>query len=196
MHQTARLKIKLCFLKPVVWRRVLVPHDIKLPRLHDVIQVVMGWTNSHLHAFRTKDADYQIPFEQDFGDFFGDSFDGRSCHAENKFRLSDLAPEKGGKFVYEYDFGDSWEHEVRVEKLIPAGKRATRAELLAGENACPPDDCGGVSGYCDLVEILSDPSDSAHERMREWMGLAAGEKFDPAAFNPDSIRSRLAKIKV
>ncbi|MDF9832404.1 hypothetical protein M2103_000614 [Ereboglobus sp. PH5-5] len=206
--QTARLKITLKHLTPAIWRRVLVPHDIKLPKLHDVIQIAMGWTNSHLHAFETrtkakiipkikvspKITIYQIPYEEE--DSFGMFGVGSEILDERKHRLDDMMPETKSKCVYTYDFGDNWEHDIVLEKLEPVEARLTRAEVIDGKNACPPDDCGSVPGYCDLVEILADPKHPEHANMREWMGLEKDETFDPAFRDIAAANKTLKKLKL
>lgn len=194
--QTAQLKITLKYLDPAIWRRVIVPHDIKLPKLHDVIQIAMGWTNSHLHAFETKSATYETVFDD--GDFaFDDDFPGAlKKFDESKHRLDDLLAKPKAKCVYTYDFGDNWEHDILLEKLAPADTRLARAEVLAGENACPPDDCGSIPGYCDLVEALANPKHPEHKSLREWLGLKKGETFDPAFYDLAAANKELRRLKI
>ena len=190
---TAQLKITLRYLDPAIWRRVLVPHDITLPRLHLVIQAAFAWTNSHMHAFETETATYETHFDD------GSDFPGTPKQLdESKYRLSDLLPCAKTKCAYTYDFGDDWEHDIVLEKLLPApdGKRLTRAEVIAGEHACPPDDCGGVPGYCDLVEILLNPKHPEHKERREWLDLPKGEKFNPYFFDPAAANKELRRLKV
>jgi hypothetical protein len=195
--QTAQLKITLLYLEPKIWRRVLVPYDIKLPRLHGVIQIAMGWMDSHLHSFETRTATYETIFDDDDDLGFGKDFPGaRKRLDESRHRLSDLLVKPRTRCVYTYDFGDNWEHGIVLEKLVPAGKRITRAEVLAGEHACPPDDCGSVPGYCDLIAILTDPKHPEHEDRREWLGLQKGEKFDPAFYDMAAANTELRRLKV
>ena len=188
--QTAQLKITLRYLDPAIWRRVLVPHDITLPRLHAVIQTIMPWTDSHLHSFFDGNEYYQ-PNMADF--IFGGDTDSQD---EAKYRLNDLSLKEGGSILYTYDFGDDWEHDIHLEKLHPAAKRLPRAEVLAGENACPPDDCGSIDGYCELVEIMLNPKHPEHADRREWLGLRKGEKFDPHHYAPAPANAALSRLKV
>jgi len=195
--RTAQLKITLRHLDPAIWRRVLVPHDITLPRLHDVIQTVMPWTNSHMHNFTTKTATYETFFDDDDELGFGQDFPGALERLdETKHRLCDLLPKPKTKCVYTYDFGDNWEHDIVLEKLLPADKRLARAEVLAGENACPPDDCGSIDGYSDLVEIMLDPKHPEHAERHEWLGLKKGEKFDPYRCDLAAINAELRRLKI
>ncbi|MDR1009998.1 MAG: plasmid pRiA4b ORF-3 family protein [Opitutaceae bacterium] len=192
--QTAQLTITLCDLDPGIWRRVLVPHDIALPDLHAVIQIAMGWDDSHMHSFTTKTAIYNTIDENDF---LGGAFPGvKKTLDETKYRLCDLLAKPKAKCVYTYDFGDSWEHDIVLEKLIPAEKRLASAEVIAGENACPPDDCGGPPGYCDLVEILLNPKDPEYADRREWLGLKKGEKFDPERYDIAAANKKLRRSKI
>ncbi|MHB2027145.1 MAG: IS1096 element passenger TnpR family protein [Elusimicrobiota bacterium] len=140
-----RLKITLVGLEPPVWRRVLVPGDTNLGSLHRAIQYVMGWSNSHLHIFhvgKTRIA----PRTPDWDD----------VEDERKFMLWDIAHKTGAKLFYEYDMGDSWGHEVKVEAITPATAAFKGPECLAGAGACPPEDCGGIGGYEDLLAALRD----------------------------------------
>lgn len=170
-----------------VWRRVVVREDINLGLLHAVIQVVMGWTNSHLHQFIIEDIFYMNPrMNEDM------SFDDAPIYDEGKTRLMDVVKRARSKFIYEYDFGDSWMHSISVEKII-APEAATKyfAECIGGEKACPPDDCGGPYGYEELLEIIQDPDHEEYESMMEWLGGS----FDPNAFDIKRANTYLHKLK-
>jgi Plasmid pRiA4b ORF-3-like protein len=158
-----QLKITLRGTEPPIWRRVQTPGEIALAALHDIIQTAMGWTDSHLHCFRTRDATYSSP---DPGGDFEDSDD----ESELDVRLDEACPRVKTKMIYEYDFGDSWEHEVVVEKIIPPEPGVSYPVCLAGEWACPPEDCGGVWSYADLLEALKDPEHEMHEDGKEILG--------------------------
>src|SRR5262249_31300095 len=127
---------------------------MRLDRLHTVIQLVMGWTNSHLHQFTVDQTRYGVP-DPDFGGILN----------EKQYTLRDLAPAAKKKFIYEYDFGDSWYHEVKVEKALPADPNFKHPVCLAGENAGPPEDCGGIPGYYRLLEVLADPKNPEYQEM-------------------------------
>jgi hypothetical protein len=183
-----QLKVTLLDIKPAIWRRLLVPAAIKLPKFHTVLQIAFGWTNSHLHAFRLEDDSYEAIYPDDWGqDFFGPG----QRRDEKKFRLCDLlhAPDDG--LIYEYDFGDSWQHEVVVEKILPASG-ARFASCLAGARAGPPEDCGSVPGYENLVEAMADPEHPERQELLEWLG----EPFDPDAFSVDRLNSLLRCLKI
>ncbi len=173
-----QLKVTLLGLKPPVWRRVLVPGDVNLAGLHCVIQYVMGWSNSHLHMFHVGKTRY-APRMPDWDD----------VEDEKKVILRDVAPKTGSKFFYEYDMGDSWGHEIRVEAITSTAAEPQRPECLAGAGACPPEDCGGIGGYEDLLAALRDPKHEQHTEMVDWVG----EGFDPAAFNLAAANKALGK---
>jgi len=179
-----QLKITLKWSKPPIWRRLVARSDMTLDRLHSVIQIAMGWTDSHMHQF-----------------VVGRTFYGRSDPEmggadiemldETRHSLADLAPAAKSKFIYEYDFGDSWEHEVVVEKVLAPDRGFKHAACLAGANNCPPEDCGGIGGYYDLLEAVSDPKHPDHADLKEWLD----SDFDPAFFDLDETNARLRRVK-
>lgn len=157
--------------KPPVWRRLLVPADVRLSRLHDVIQVAAGWTDTHLHAFSTDDGDYGVP-DPELG--FGD---------EREARLDQFLQSPGDRIRYAYDFGDYWEHDVVLEKVLAPDPAIRVPACTAGKGARPPEGCGGVWGYAALRETLADPNNDEHDAMLEWLGIDSAAEFDPAAFD-------------
>ena len=177
-----QLKVTLCDSRPSIWRRFKVPGNITLLHLHGVLQVVMGWTNSHLHQFRNEGDVYCLPSD----DPDPDDYD------ERRYTLDDIGPCEKDCFIYEYDFGDGWEHEVLVESHLPFDSKSRQAVCMDGKNACPPEDCGGISGYCDLLKIIANPKHEDYERMLEW----AGGSFDPKHFDIQKANTRLKGIKL
>jgi len=175
-----QLKITLQWSKPAIWRRVMVRSDLRLDRLHQVIQLVMPWTNSHMHQFIAGDV-YYGPADQE----------GAETRDESRHTLAELAPAAKNKFQYEYDFGDGWLHEVTVEKILPPDPACKHPICLGGANACPPDDCGGIPGYYDLLEILKHPKHPEHEHYLEWIG---GE-WDAKAFDLAGTNAQLKRLK-
>ena len=164
-----RLKVTLRGLRPLIWRRFLVPSDITLKRLHDSLQMVMGWTNSHLHQFESHGVHYRIS---------GREF-GVECVSENRMALCEVLCRPKDRLVYEYDFGDCWIHDVVLEAVLPPGKGGCYPVIEAGKRACPPEDVGGDYGYLNFLEAIADPKHPEHEDMLEWIGGS----FDPEAFN-------------
>jgi hypothetical protein len=169
--------------KPPVWRRVRVHAGASLGELHAVIMAAMGWDDSHLHMF-IDDGSTQ----------YGTATRGLDCADEDEFALADVLFEPGDRLRYLYDFGDDWDHDIKLEKVLPpeADPRAVAVPVcLAGKGACPPEDCGGPWGYAALKETVADPSDEEHERMLEWLGLEDPSDFDPAAFDLATVNARL-----
>jgi hypothetical protein len=186
MPEIARLKITLKGVKPTVMRRLEVPLSIRLDQLHEVIQIAMGWENYHLFEFWVggvrEGISWGIP-DPDY-DF------GREQRSAAKARLSDLLPEidnKAKTFTYLYDFGDDWEHTIKVEAIAEADLEILYPRLIAAKGACPPEDVGGVWGYAEYLEILADPTHERHKEMIEW----GGEDFDPTHVDEARIRRHL-----
>jgi hypothetical protein len=179
-----QLKITLKGSHPPIWRRVVVRSDMSLHRLHGVIQRVMGWTDSHLHQFIVADTYYGTPEPEMMG------FD-RQTLSEKRYSVSEVAPAVKRSFVYEYDFGDGWQHKIVVEKILPPDPAFRHPACLAGANACPPEDCSGIGGYDELVEILAEPQHPEYESMKEWLGYA----FDPTHFNLEIANGVLSRLK-
>lgn len=176
-----QLKISLKWSKPPIWRRVVVRGDMTLDRLHDIIQIAMGWTDSHLHQFIVGSGFARTYYgrpDPEFADM------GNKTLNEKRHSVADLAPAAKRKFIYEYDFGDGWQHDVVVEKILPPDSTFMHPVCLGGANACPPEDCGGMGGYYNLLEILTDPKHPEHDDMKEWIGddLNA-EKFNAKDVN-------------
>jgi len=167
--------------KPKIWRRLLIPSDLLLSDFHMIIQISMGWTNSHLHQFIKNRTFYTERMTDD--DTWGelDNVDYMNM------KIFDLLKREKEKIVYEYDFGDGWEHDVLLEKILPGDEKLKSPICLAGKMACPPEDCGGVWGYADLLEILKNPKHEEYDSYMEWLG---GE-FDPEHFDKDEVNKML-----
>lgn len=162
----ARLKITLDDVKPAVLRRIEVPFDIRLDRLHLTFQAAMGWTNTHLYEIRARDVGWGIP-DRDWGD---GPLDAR------KARLGDVLEDIGTKTLrYLYDFGDGWEHTIKVERLIDPEPGALYPRLVEARGHCPPEDIGGPWGYAELLEAIGDSKHERHGEFKEWIA----DDFDP-----------------
>ncbi len=177
-----QLKITLSGSEPAIWRRIVVDSGGSLYELHDVIQAAMGWTNSHLHLFKLKKVYYHEPWEDDGLD--EDFLD------ENEYSLNQVLTRPKTKMIYEYDFGDSWEHEVLVEKILEKDPKMKTPVCLEGAMACPPEDCGGLSGYYDYLAAIKNPKHPQHKEILEWMG----KKFDPEKFELKIINKTLKRF--
>ena len=179
----AQLRVELRGVEPLVWRRVLVPENITLAKLHVVLQWTMGWSNSHLHEYEIARRRYGIP---------DDEWPSTEPVAdERRVRLKPLIEDGLRRFTYLYDFGDHWEHIVKVEDLVPPKAGRPLIVCLAGENACPPEDVGGYPGYAEFLEALKDAAHEEHANMLRWIGGS----FDPAAFDLAEVNERLTAIK-
>jgi hypothetical protein len=153
---------------PPVWRQVVIPAGYTLDRVHDALQVTMGWQDSHLHLFRIAGREYGPTYVDDELETLD----------EKQFRIGDLV-KTGDLADYEYDFGDGWEHELVVEASAVADTATVYPGCTGGEGACPPEDCGGPGGFAELKELLAGPPSPEREEMRVW----AGEDYDPAHFD-------------
>jgi len=193
-----QLKIVLDETQPEIWRRFQVPAYITLSDLHEIIQIIMGWENCHHHQFVIKKTSYRSG--QENGHFSVDSIFSElsltrsSVHDEkdeNKYRAIDLITKEKSAFQYEYDFGDSWQHTIILEKIIPMENEMTYAVCLEGELACPPEDCGSIPGYYNLIEILKDKEHEEYEAKKDWAG-----DYDYNYFDLRQINSELRQIKI
>ena len=179
----ARLKITLDDVKPVVLRRVEVPFDIRLDRLHLTIQAAMGWTNSHLYEIRAGGVGWSTPDpDADWGDDFMDA---------RKARLGDILEDIGTKTLkYLYDFGDGWEHTIKIERLIDPEPGMLYPRLIEAKGHCPPEDVGGPWGYGELLEALADPSNERHGELKEWLA----DDFNPDVVDIDWLSKDVADL--
>lgn len=177
-----QLKISLVDSKPLIWRRVLVRGTIPLNRLHKVFQVVMGWADSHLHQFEIAGKRYG---QKDLDE------EDMQLRDERRKRLSAFGLQEGDVFIYRYDFGDDWEHEVLVENRLTSEAELKNPVCLGGMNACPPDDSGGVHSYRGMLKALAQPEHESHEDVKQWIG---GE-WDATKFEAGSVTVRLRRIR-
>jgi hypothetical protein len=168
IHQ---VKVTLRDVKPAVWRRIVVPSNFVLGDLAVSLLGAMGWSNSHLHAFRVGRASYG-PVDEELDDLGLDD--------EDKILVGKALPKVGSKLRFEYDFGDGWEHDVIVEEIGPRRPRTAYPLCTEGKRACPPEDCGGPGGYAEILELLVDPARPDPEDIRGWIE----PDFDPAHFDP------------
>lgn len=178
-----QVQIALKGFKPKVWRRLLIPSNLLLSDFHKIIQTSMGWTNSHLHQFIKNRTFYTEKVQDD--DFWDEM---NNVDYEN-IKISDLLKKEKDKIIYEYDFGDCWEHDIILEKILPLDANTKYPLCLTGKMNCPPEDCGGIWGYSDMLEILQKPDHEEYESYIEWLG----EKFDPEYFNKDEVNELLRK---
>lgn len=181
-----QLKVTLKGSKPPIWRRLQVPATTTLEQLHTIIQVAMGWSDGHLHEFTVGGRN---------GVHYGsrDPLDEPDPDTKNErtAKLNKVAGYEKARFTYTYDFGDDWEHDILVEKILPAEADQRYPVCIAGKRACPPEDVGGVWGYESFLAAIADPEHENHDEMLEW----AGGEFDPEEFSPDEVNAELAGLK-
>jgi hypothetical protein len=175
-----QIKVSLRGVKPQIWRRLLVASSASLDTLHDILQTAMGWSGGHLHQFVTPDGACYSALDPEYRD--------ESSEDESRFCLNQLLRREKDWIVYEYDFGDGWEHKIVLEKILPFDGAATVPSCAGGKRACPPEDCGGVWGYGRLLEVIGDPAHSEHAEMLEWVD----DGFDPERFDVERINAILA----
>ena len=178
-----QFKVTLKDSHPPIWRRIQVP-DCTLGELHEILQVVMGWEDYHLHQFIVR-GEYYGPLDPEDLDW------GMEKEDEEKLSISQVA--KTGRkvrFTYEYDFGDSWQHEIVLEKILEPEPNVTYPRCIEGVGACPPEDVGGVWGYAEFLEAIRDPNHEQHDEMLEW----AGGDFDPETFSVDKVNRELGEL--
>jgi hypothetical protein len=175
------IKVTLKGSKPPIWRRIQVAGETTLVQLHRILQRVMGWEGYHLYQFVVGGIEYGDPS-------ILEEMEGEDARMVT---LATLVRGEKDKFLYEYDFGDSWDHELLIEKMLPPEAGKHYPVCLAGKGACPPEDCGGVWGYAGFLEAIHDPQHPEHEEMLEWVG---GE-FDPDVFDLDEVNTALHSLK-
>ena len=184
-----QLKVTLEDVSPPIWRRFQVPGRFSLAGLHLVLQIVMGWENDHLYQFQVgrrvigESGDGFSPVER----LFGGSSKKEDARA---VELRSVAPKEGARLTYVYDFGDNWCHEVLVEQTTCPDGDPDRAVCLAGERACPPEDCGGVWGYDEVLAAIADPKNPALAERRAWLG----RNYQPERFDPAGVTARLRRF--
>jgi Plasmid pRiA4b ORF-3-like protein len=180
-----QFKITLRHIRPIIWRRIQVK-NCSLDRLHEHIQTAMGWTNSHLHHFQIAGTYYGDPMLME------ESFDEMNYQDSTTAKIKDVLPRGGKRFVfeYEYDFGDSWSHEVLFEGCLRAEAGGRYPLCVEGERACPPEDIGGASGFQEFLEDLTDPkSEEERADLIDWVGGV----FDPGAFDAAKTTMRMRR---
>jgi len=178
-----QIQISLKGFEPRIWRRILIQSDLLLSDFHKIIQTSMGWTNSHLHQFIKNQTNYTLRMPDD------DTWYELNNVDYKEMKISDLLKKEKEIIIYEYDFGDSWEHDILLEKILPFDEKMKYPVCISGKMNCPPEDCGGVWGYSDMLEILKQPDNEEYDSYIEWLG---GE-FDPEYFDKDDVNDLLGE---
>ncbi len=185
MKQFYELKVTLVDTDPSVWRTFLIETDVTFNELHYVLQAVMGWTNSHYYVFRRDMMTISPSSRHDPIDSTSNDLDA------SKTAIAEFFKHKGDAIEYTYDFGDSWEHLIELKEIVEH-EDIHLALCLEGERACPPEDCGGIPGYLELVNVMQDPDSEEYEEMVEWLG----EPYDSDHFDINQVNADLERISV
>jgi len=180
LRRIYQLKVTLKDSKPPIWRRIIVQDSVLLSEFHEILQIVMGWEDTHLHLFIANGRFYGVP---------GHNPGLTEILDESKFRLNELLKKVKESIIYEYDLGDSWKHKVTLEKIIPYDPAIAVPKCIKAKGACPPEDVGGIWGYYDFLEAINDPSHPEHDEYKEWVG---GE-FDPSEYDIEEVNKLLSE---
>lgn len=176
-----QMKVTLEDISPPIWRRIQVTSDTTLSRLHRILQIIMGWSDYHLHEFVIDGVSYGKPDKEDIF----------KVKNEKNVILNQLVSGERTKFTYIFDFGDFWRHKILIEKILPLEPDMQYPVCIKGKRASPQEDCGGPGGYFEILKVLQDPNHPEHDEMLEWIGGS----FDPEAFDIDEINRKLNKIR-
>ncbi len=176
-----RVHVSLREIQPLIWRCIELSPTTALNQFHRILQVAMGWGNYHLHEYIVDGRRYGTP---------DPNYDGPGeVIRESGVRLATVLPHEGAEILYIYDFGDYWQHDIRLEGIFPAEPSTRYPRIVGGARSCPPEDCGGSGGYADLLEILLDPGHEEFEHMREWVG----PRFNAEVFSIDAANGELQR---
>ena len=174
-----QIRVDLSGIRPPVWRRLRVPGDLTLRGLHETLQASFDWIGHHLWLFQAGRREWDCDPEEG------------GTESPDRVTLREVAPAPGAKLLYLYDFGDGWEHVIRVEKVLPPDPQLAHPVVVGGKRAAPPDDCGGPWGYAEMLRALADPRHPEHETFREWIG----EEWDAEAWDPGEVNERLEGVR-
>lgn len=180
-NQIYQLRIDLKHIQPPIWRRVLVPASATLADLHDIIQAVMPWWDAHLHEFECNGVNYGIPHRQEAWYPIEDSA---------AVTLGEVLPRVNAQINYTYDFGDEWQHKIRLEKVLEPAPELTYPICIKGSRAAPPEDCGGPHGYTHMLQVLQDPKHPDYDMYSEWLE----DEIDPEFFDLEEANEALGMV--
>ncbi len=195
--QVYLLRIELCHLDPVIYREVLVDSSMTLAKLHLVIQAAMGWDNCHMYGFARcsgkggkAKAGYWGASAQDRFDPPGENlFDSDAVASDRATLVGDVLQKPKDMLFYMYDFGDDWEHLITLQSMAPAHEPLPI--LVKAEHACPPEDCGGMGGFINMIQAFVNPKHPEHEDVREWLG----KDFEPGALDFEALQKNVARLQ-
>ena len=184
MDDIIQLRIYLENTKPVIWRRLRVEAQTTLFELHHTIQIAFGWKNYHEYQFSHYDFKIGQPVDEVIESETGVVIDSRDVNLES------IVVQPRENFKYEYDFGDSWQHRIVVERFLPKKDLAQYPYCMSGKYSCPPEDCGGIQAYYDLLKILKDKTHPEYKESLKWVGRS----FNPTYFDQDKVNKQLSQL--
>jgi len=183
VHEIATLRIELLDSEPLIWRQLEVPTSITLKALHDTVQAAMGWFDAHLWEFTIGETRYGPPAADD-------GWGAIKPINATKVRLRDVLKPGKTAIGYVYDFGDTWEHRLTITNTRTGDPTIAYPRFIAGEEACPPEDCGGMPGFYDFLDAIADPSHPNHADTLDW----CGGRYDPKDIDEEQIKISLNRI--
>lgn len=186
MDEIIQLKITLESTEPPIWRRVLVEKQITFFELHNIIQIAMGWENYHMFEFTFNKQRIGEP-DDEFDDL---DFGSNKVMDAAEVTLESIVTNTKGKISYVYDFGDNWSHKILVEKFLPRDNKISYPICTDGELNCPPEDCGGIPGFYDLLEVIGNKKHPERKAMLDWLGGS----YDPAYFDKDEVNEEMKNL--
>lgn len=185
VNEIATLRIELCDTEPLIWRQVEVPTSVTLKVLHDIVQITMGWLDYHLWEFSIAGQRFGLPMDEANGNSWGTA----PRKEAGKVRLRDVLQPRKTTIDYLYDFGDSWEHRLTVTNIRQADPANSYPRYIGGEWNGPPEDCGGIPGFYDMLDAVADPKHPNHDHAKEWL-----DDYDPKTIDELQIRYALSRI--
>jgi hypothetical protein len=183
-NEIIQMKISLDDIKPEIWRRFIINSSCSLDKFHIILQTIMGWQNCHLYGFIVNGEEY-MPSDDDDEFFESDALNTKGMTIK-KLKLNEK-----DKIKYIYDYGDNWEHTIKIEKIINTDDKIQTPLCVDGERNCPPEDCGSYPGYDDIVNAMKKPKSKEAKEFIEWLG----EPYDSEKFDIERINAYFEPVK-
>ncbi len=186
MQEIIQLKISLAHSKPLIWRQILIHKDITFFELHHILQIVMGWSNSHLYEFNLEGYRIGEVDEEEKNNRYSSS----EVFSSTTIKISELVTQPKDSINYLYDFGDDWKHQIKVEKFHGIDTVLNYPICINGQMNCPPEDCGGIDLFYHCIDVLKDKKHPDHQEVTRWFT----KKYNPEQFDKEKINRKLKKL--